>query len=490
MQRRSKQMDFVERHVQWVLLAASVVWTLTMVAMYGVQSPNRVEYGDRVLGPAELDAAILLAAEDLQAHLEQLPVRRTRVPEYHAALAQAQAAGVFGTLSDSAIAVPDSLPRGTTFGAPIPYVGVLDPEHEVRLVPALAPTRLALTSGRSVILAPSDASASADRIDDAFLPAAHACSWVCAGGCLDLSAQAQAFRAAGYPDFRVQIHIVGVDLQRQERRGGGVFSEWQDVQSFAGPPALPEPQFDPDSGVVLNAQELRQAHEYVKRHQAELRQPSLPEVVAGSVWEHPPAGASPQKDAEQTRMSVWALDGTAQPGETYRYRLRVNLWNPYVGRPGLLANADGASDAVLLGRWSEPSAPITVAPDVRFFVCGGRQDKRLATVEVWKWHLGGWLAERFQVGVGDVIGAVRQVKTGTDAAGASPSARRSTSAPARLCSTCASTSRSRCGRRRRRRTRQATAKRSRSSCHTSISTVKMRGSNTRRQIDMTRCVAS
>ena len=57
----------------------------------------------------------------------------------------------------------------------------------------------------------------------------------------------------------------------------------------------------------------------------------------------------------------------------------MNLWNPYVGRPGLLADPDWANDAVVPGRWSEPTAPITVAPDVHFFVCGGRPDKRIAT---------------------------------------------------------------------------------------------------------------
>ena len=278
-------------------------------------------------GRDELDAAILLAAEDLQAHMTQLQVEETRVPEYHTALAQAHAAGIFGSRSDSAIAVSASLPRATTFGAPIPHIRTLDPESNLRLVSALAPTHLALTSGRSVIRPPGDANdLHAERVEEAFLPAAHACSWVCAGGCLDLSAQVRAFRAAGYSDFRAQVYVVGVELQRQQRRPGGEFSEWQGVPPLAGPPA--PPLLDRDSGLVLNKQELRQAYECVRQQQPKLRRPSPPEVLAGSAWQPPTTDGRAQDSPEQERMHVWALDGTAQPGQTYRYRLRCEPLEP------------------------------------------------------------------------------------------------------------------------------------------------------------------
>lgn len=109
---------------------------------------------------------------------------------------------------------------------------------------------------------------------------------------------------------------------------------------------------------------------------------------------------------------VWAHDLSAAPGATYRYRLRVVLWNRYVGRPRALANAADAARPVVHGAWSAASAPITVAAPRRFYVVGPGVAAGTASIEVWAWHEGLWLRERFEAGVGEPIGALRTVKTG------------------------------------------------------------------------------
>lgn len=155
-------------------------------------------------------------------------------------------------------------------------------------------------------------------------------------------------------------------------------------------------------------------------------QPPFCEIISGSPWRMPlpegdrpanPADTSSVPDAAPEQVAVWVHDETVEPGKTYRYRLRVNLWNRYVGRPELLANPAQADHSVLCGEWSAPSEPITVQADTHFFVCGAQPNKRLASVEVWKWHMGNWLRQQFQVGVGDAIGGLRRVRISRSAAG-------------------------------------------------------------------------
>lgn len=125
------------------------------------------------------------------------------------------------------------------------------------------------------------------------------------------------------------------------------------------------------------------------------------------------------RDNEDRDPAVWFHDDTVEPGKTYRYRLRVKLWNRYVGKRAMLANAAEADDAVLAGDWSLPSDPITVAPKLHFFVQGPRPSEvPTAGVDVFVWHAGQWYKESFTVQVGDVIGEVRNVRSRlTDASG-------------------------------------------------------------------------
>jgi hypothetical protein len=114
-------------------------------------------------------------------------------------------------------------------------------------------------------------------------------------------------------------------------------------------------------------------------------------------------------DSKQV-VAVWFHDDTAVPGRTYRYRLRVDLWNRYVNRPSDLANPDDAKRVVLTGEWSAPSEPIAAPPGIEFFVQprpapGGEA----VQVEVWKWHDGWWYAQTFDVKPGDSIGGKAMV---------------------------------------------------------------------------------
>jgi len=109
--------------------------------------------------------------------------------------------------------------------------------------------------------------------------------------------------------------------------------------------------------------------------------------------------------------AVWFHDDTVEPGKTYRYRMRVKIWNRYVGRRTALRNPEYASQTVLVGDWSLPSDPIIVAPKTHFFVRDQKSvDPPVATLDVFTWFGGRWHRESFDVRVGDTIGEVREVR--------------------------------------------------------------------------------
>ena len=119
-------------------------------------------------------------------------------------------------------------------------------------------------------------------------------------------------------------------------------------------------------------------------------------------------------DPETEDPAIWFHDQTVTPGKTYRYRLRVRLWNRYVGRRDAVSadSQNQVNRTALAGDWSVPSMPITAAPKRHFFVTGRRFDSPAATTDVFTWHRGNWLKESFDVLVGQTIGDVRDVKAG------------------------------------------------------------------------------
>lgn len=132
-------------------------------------------------------------------------------------------------------------------------------------------------------------------------------------------------------------------------------------------------------------------------------------------------GAAPEAAASGTlvthperehEVALWFHDDSVESGKTYRYRLRAKLWNRYVGMLRAVKDINDAKTAVLVGEWSLPTSPITVAPSTHLFVKSGRSNKQAASIEVWKWRSGEWISESFDVAVGDTIGGVKRVKTG------------------------------------------------------------------------------
>ena len=117
-------------------------------------------------------------------------------------------------------------------------------------------------------------------------------------------------------------------------------------------------------------------------------------------------------------LTVWAHDDTAESSNTYRYRIRVGLFNPTAGK-GWFKGADAAykDDVVLWTEYSDVSEEIVIEPKMYLFPLKvSRDNDKLATIQVSKFYNGKWQSHEFDIAVGDAIGenvTIEPESTGT-----------------------------------------------------------------------------
>jgi hypothetical protein len=126
---------------------------------------------------------------------------------------------------------------------------------------------------------------------------------------------------------------------------------------------------------------------------------------------------APRSIIDSEDVVIWAYDLGVEPGQTFRYRFTVELYNPFFGRKLDLIEeqhdlADGLVLASTTSTWSEP---IEVRPWQQLFVtraysaeeARGQLGLGRATAEVFVFSHGRWWKETFSVEPGDRIGLVR-----------------------------------------------------------------------------------
>ncbi len=108
-------------------------------------------------------------------------------------------------------------------------------------------------------------------------------------------------------------------------------------------------------------------------------------------------------------IRFWVHDATAQPGEKYRYRLRVGVNNPLFGRGSLLKEEQKktADVSVIKGPWSEWSSPVEVDRSEYYFVTSVTPANELgearASVELFKFYLGYYRKQTAGMNIGDPL---------------------------------------------------------------------------------------
>ncbi len=104
-------------------------------------------------------------------------------------------------------------------------------------------------------------------------------------------------------------------------------------------------------------------------------------------------------------LLFWAFDDTMDPGRTYRYRIRLGVFNPVAGTDMLAPrDADKKNQVILWSDFSQVTDPVAIPKRLYFFAKDVQDRQMTATVEVARYRLGYWRTEDFEVRPGDVIG--------------------------------------------------------------------------------------
>ncbi|MBL8761395.1 MAG: hypothetical protein JNL50_08855 [Phycisphaerae bacterium] len=188
-----------------------------------------------------------------------------------------------------------------------------------------------------------------------------------------------------------------------EGEGGGHGGGGGGGRQPGRPPGPPPTNRDrPGQPVKKNPLEtkLEEVQGKITKAQAELDKASAPEQ----------ATREPEKRLtllENPKVRVWTHDMTAEPGATYRYRLRVVTNNPLFGQKLIEAQKDDAQAPIARGEWSEWTDAITVEAKEYFFITGASPSDDIggarASAELYKFYYGFWRKGTAAVEPGDVL---------------------------------------------------------------------------------------
>lgn len=110
-------------------------------------------------------------------------------------------------------------------------------------------------------------------------------------------------------------------------------------------------------------------------------------------------------------LLFWAHDDTVEPGKSYRYRIRLGVFNPIAGTNQFSEQDKSLKNKVVL--WSEFSdtTEIVDIPGMLYFFPREIQEATKAiTVQVSRYMLGYWYSKDFTVKQGELIGKVGEYK--------------------------------------------------------------------------------
>jgi hypothetical protein len=106
-------------------------------------------------------------------------------------------------------------------------------------------------------------------------------------------------------------------------------------------------------------------------------------------------------------MLFWAHDDTLEPKNTYRYRIRLGVFNPVAGTNQLSEqDISQKNNVVLWSDFSDVTEPVEIPGRSYFFARDIQEAAKTITVTVAQYILGHWYSEDFKVSKGEVIGDV------------------------------------------------------------------------------------
>lgn len=134
---------------------------------------------------------------------------------------------------------------------------------------------------------------------------------------------------------------------------------------------------------VLTNEEAREAQTDDAEELLKEVQPQL-ENLAQARAQREEAGLGPPVEA------MWQTDLSAQPGQTYRYRVRVLAKSNYLDQADKLKDIQQAGIVLREGNWSEWSEPLEVPPAEYIWLSEISEDGTAAEIDMVEWSEGSW----------------------------------------------------------------------------------------------------
>jgi hypothetical protein len=151
--------------------------------------------------------------------------------------------------------------------------------------------------------------------------------------------------------------------------GGGTGGGLKGGAGASGPPTGGSTQGNDKSKRKVLTEKVRVLRKKVKHAETELGIDSGKSVDAGN--DKPAEKVA--KEVDLDFIDVWTHDMTATLGKTYRYRCRIDIFNPFFGKKRQLVEAQKklADIPAIATQWSEWSAPLRVPMKAMYFADSG-----------------------------------------------------------------------------------------------------------------------
>jgi hypothetical protein len=113
----------------------------------------------------------------------------------------------------------------------------------------------------------------------------------------------------------------------------------------------------------------------------------------------------------QEPITFWAYDDTAIPGSTYRYRVRMGVFNPVAGTGEVRGEDKALANKVILwGAFSEVTNEVEIPKRLYFFPMNVNETTKSVDWMVSKYVMGYWYSDQFPTKRGEAIGKTAEVK--------------------------------------------------------------------------------
>jgi hypothetical protein len=112
----------------------------------------------------------------------------------------------------------------------------------------------------------------------------------------------------------------------------------------------------------------------------------------------------------QKTLKIWATDFFGTPGKTYKYRIRVVMYNPLAGYKPYLEDPANTLLTGIASSWTEVGGPVRLENAYYCFAESLGNDKKSVKFNVIKWHSGSLYSESFMVKEGEAIGGKKKIK--------------------------------------------------------------------------------